>query len=276
MIWGFAFSFQSIGGSSMGAFTFNAIRSLIGFIVVQPVVRIAYGKLRPDRATLCGGIFCGIALTLACNFQQMGLLYTSPGKSGFITASYMILVAIISVIMGKKTEKIILLAVVLGVVGLFFICVPDGESLTVNRGDILTLICALFYAIQILIIDSFGDRIEPVKMCGIQFLVCGILTTVLAFIFDEPNLAAIKGNIGSILYVGILSTGVAYSLQMVGMRELNPSVASLIMSLESVFSVLGEWLILGSTLSNKALIGCGIMFVAIILSQVSTFRKKES
>lgn len=275
-IWGFAFAFQRMGGESMGPYTFNVLRSFIGFLVVQPVVKIAYGKLRPGRDTLVGGILCGITLTLATNLQQLGIMYTTPGKSGFITASYMIMVAFIELLLGRKTAKIILISVLLGVFGLYLICMPENESLTMNKGDILSLCCAFFYAVQILIIDHYGDRVESVKMSAIQFLVCGILTAGIAFWKEAPALSQVKDGLIPLLYVGIMSTGVAYSLEMVGMHELNPSVASLIMSLESVFSVIGEWVIFGSILSGKALFGCAIMFLAIVLSQIDTFGKKKS
>ena len=272
-IWGFAFSFQQMGGEAMGPFTFNACRSLIGSISVLPVIKIAYGKLRPSRDTVTGGILCGLCLTAACNLQQVGILYTSPGKAGFVTASYMILVAVFSLFVGRKTEKIVLLAVLLGVTGLYLICVPDGEDLSINKGDLYCILCAVFFAIQIMIIDHYGDRVESVKMCSIQFLTVGILTTVLAFLFETPTAGQLREGLGALLYVGILSTGVAYSLQMVGMIGINPAVSSLIMSLESVFSVIGEWLILGTTLSGKALSGCAVMFAAILLSQMPAVRE---
>lgn len=269
LLWGISFSFQSIGGKAAGPLTFNAARCFTGVLALLPAVKLMYGSLKPDRDTLKGGIMCGICVAIATNLQQVGIIYTSPGKAGFITAAYMIIVAVISLFTGKMEAKRVLIAVVLGTVGLYFICITEKENLTVNEGDLLCLLCSLFFAVQILIIDSYGDRIQPVKMCAVQFLTAGILTLIPAFIMETPDITSFSGCLLPLLYVGIVSTGAAYSLQMLGMRGTDPSVASLIMSLESVFSVLGEWVILGSTLSNRVLFGCALMFAAITVSQIN-------
>lgn len=273
-IWGFAFAFQSMGGSSMGPYTFNALRSFLGCLVIQPVIKITTGTLKPNRATLRGGILCGIALSVACNLQQVGLMYTSPGKAGFITAVYMVFVAVFGIFSAKKPSKTTLFAIILGVVGLYLICMPDNEELRMNIGDLLCIGCALFYAIQIIIIDRNSEGTDPLKMSAIQFLIAGIVSIILAFIFEKPLEADLAAGLIPLLYVGIMSTGVAYTLQMVGMRGVDPAIASLIMSLESVFSVVGEFVIFGTMLTGKSLIGCGIMFIAILLSQMQPGKEK--
>lgn len=273
-IWGFAFAFQSLGGSSMGPYTFNAARSFLGFLVLQPVIKLTCGSLKPDRATLKGGILCGIALSAACNLQQVGLMYTSPGKAGFITAVYMVLVAVFGLFSKNKPSKATLFAIILGVLGLYLICVPDNEEMRINLGDLLCIGCALFYAIQIIIIDRNSEGTDPLKMSAIQFIIAGFVSMILAFLFEEPLQADLASGLIPLLYVGIMSTGVAYTLQMVGMRGVDPAIASLLMSLESVFSVIGEFVIFGTMLTGKALVGCGIMFAAILLSQLQPGKDK--
>lgn len=274
-IWGFAFAFQRLGGSSMGPYTFNAFRSILGYLVIQPVIKITSGELKPNRATVRGGILCGLALSAACNLQQVGLMYTSPGKAGFITAVYMIFVAVFGLFSKKKPAKATLLAIVLGAIGLYYICMPQGENLSMNLGDILCIGCALFYAVQIIIIDRNSEGTDPLKMSSIQFLIAGAVSLILAFAFEKPMEADIAGGLIPLLYVGIMSTGVAYSLQMVGMRGVDPAVASLLMSLESVFSVVGEFVIFRTMLSGKSLIGCVIMFAAVLLSQMQPGKEHE-
>jgi len=274
-IWGFAFAFQRLGGQAMGPLTMNGLRSIIGVIVLLPILKVLYGSILPDRDTLRCGILCGLVLTAACNLQQAGLLYTSPGKAGFITAAYMIIVAVISLFTKKRPGFAVIAAVILGTIGLFLICVPEGENLSVNRGDLLCIGCAFAYAVQILLIDHYGQRIQPVKMTAVQFLVAGIISAVLALVFENPTPGAVKEGLIPLLYVGIMSTAGAYSFQVVGMQGLNPAVSSLIMSLESVFSVVGEFVIFGTMLSGKALAGCLIMFLAILLSQSELIFKKK-
>ena len=296
-IWGIAFVAQSEGGDAVGAFTFNATRSLIGSLVLIPVIFLL-GKLNPsndaagdpsetsaaarasagnsstpkgnllsrNRTLILGGISCGICLCLASNFQQVGIMYTSVGKAGFITACYIVIVPILGLFMKKKCSPFIWMAVALALVGLYLLCITDGFS--IGKGDILVLICAFLFSLHILVIDYFSPKVDGVKMSCIQFLVCGILTTIPALIFEHPQLSAFKGAWGSILYAGIMSCGVAYTLQIVGQKNMNPTVASLILSLESCISVLAGWIILGQKLSTKEIIGCVVMFCAIVLAQL--------
>lgn len=292
-IWGIAFVAQSEGGDAVGAFTFNATRSLIGSLVLIPVIFLL-GRLNPsdntansqseispaagtsaeskgnlftrNRTLILGGISCGICLCLASNFQQLGIMYTSVGKAGFITACYIVIVPILGLFMKKKCSPFIWMAVVLALVGLYLLCITDGFS--IGKGDILVLICAFLFSLHILVIDYFSPKVDGVKMSCIQFLVCGILTAIPALIFEHPQISAFKGAWGSILYAGIMSCGVAYTLQIVGQKNMNPTVASLILSLESCISVLAGWIILGQKLSTKEIIGCVVMFCAIVLAQL--------
>ena len=285
-IWGIAFVAQSEGGDAVGAFTFNATRSLIGSVVLIPVIFLMNRlNLQNDpevsskdqivqngsffsrnRTLILGGISCGICLCLASNFQQLGIQYTSVGKAGFITACYIVIVPILGLFMKKKCSPFIWIAVVLAVVGLYLLCIKDGFS--IGKGDILVLICAVLFSVHILVIDYFSPKVDGVKMSCIQFLVCGILTAIPALIFEHPQLSAFKGAWGSILYAGVMSCGVAYTLQIVGQKNMNPTVASLILSLESCISVLAGWILLGQNLSGQEILGCVVMFGAIVLAQL--------
>ncbi len=274
IIWGFAFVAQS-EGNVMGPFTFNGIRNLLGTLALIPFIRIFYGNLRLDKDTLIGGICCGLCLFAASNLQQYALLYTSPGKTGFITACYMILVPITGICFGKRLRLRIGIAVVFAALGLYLLCIPKGEGfIDINKGDMLALLCALCYTFHILCIDHFTVKAEGVKMACIQFFCCAVLTLLLAFIFEEPSLPAIRSGLLPLLYAGICSSGVAYSLQIMGQRDVEPSVASMILSLESCFSVIAGFLLLGTALSLRELLGCAVMFVGIIITQLPE-RKEE-
>lgn len=291
-IWGTTFVAQSEGGDAVGAFTFNAVRNLIGSLVLIPVIFLlkllnppatdttsdstpAQGNVfSRNRALILGGISCGICLCLASNFQQVGILYTSVGKAGFITACYIVIVPILGLFMKKKCSPFIWVAVVLALVGLYLLCITDGFS--IGKGDILVLICAFLFSLHILIIDYFSPKVDGVKMSCIQFLVCGLLTAIPALIFEHPHLSDFHGAWGAILYAGIMSCGVAYTLQIVGQKNMNPAVASLILSLESCISVLAGWIILGQNLTRKEILGCMIMFGAIILAQLPQKEKSRN
>ncbi len=274
IIWGFAFVAQS-EGNVMGPFTFNGIRNLLGTLALIPFIRIFYGNLRLDKDTLIGGICCGLCLFAASNLQQYALLYTSPGKTGFITACYMILVPITGICFGKRLRLRIGIAVVFAALGLYLLCIPKGEGFTdINKGDMLALLCALCYTFHILCIDHFTVKAEGVKMACIQFFCCAVLTLLLAFMFEEPSLPAIRSGLLPLLYAGICSSGVAYSLQIMGQRDVEPSVASMILSLESCFSVIAGFLLLGTALSLRELLGCAVMFIGIIITQLPE-RKEE-
>ena len=276
-IWGVAFVAQSVSMDYIGGFTFNAIRNIIGAITLVPVIFI-FSKQDPaadqnpaDRqkarkTLITGGICCGILLCLASNFQQFGIKYTTVGKAGFITACYIVIVPIIGLFLKKKCSPFIWAAVVMALVGLYLLCITDGFS--IGLGDILVLMCAFLFSLHILVIDHFSPKADGVKLSCIQFLVCGILSMIPALILEHPQVSSILSAWLPILYAGIMSCGVAYTLQIVGQKNVNPTVASLILSLESCISVLAGWLLLGQKLSIKELIGCVIMFAAIILAQL--------
>ena len=278
-IWGVAFVAQSVSMDYIGGFTFNAIRNIIGAITLVPVILI-FSKQDPaadqnpaDRqkarkTLITGGICCGILLCLASNFQQFGIKYTTVGKAGFITACYIIIVPIIGIFLKKKCSPFIWIAVLLSLGGLYLLCISPGEGFSIGKGDTLVLICAVVFSFHILTVDHFSPLVDGVKMSCIQFLVCGILSGIPALIFENPNITNILQAWMPILYAGILSCGVAYTLQIVGQKGMNPTVASLIMSLESCISVIAGWLILGQNLSSREIFGCVLMFGAIVLAQL--------
>ena len=289
IIWGIAFVAQSVGMEYVDGFTFNAVRSLIGSIVLVPLILISGHKSSTDTAAteansfvsssdgtvsnirkrkdlIIGGISCGICLCLASNFQQFGIKYTTVGKAGFITACYIVIVPIIGLFLGKKCSKFIWAAVAMALIGLYLLCITDGFS--IGKGDLLVLVCAFLFSIHILVIDHFSPKTDGVKLSCIQFLTCGILSGIPALLFEHPEFSAICRAWMPILYAGIMSCGVAYTLQIIGQKNMNPTVASLILSLESCISVLAGWVLLGQQLSAKEILGCVIMFAAIILAQL--------
>ena len=280
LIWGVAFVAQSVGGDAVGSFTFNGVRSLIGSAVLLPVIYFLDSQKKRElgeekfqaekgdqKTLLTGGICCGIMLCIASNFQQFGISFTTVGKAGFITAMYILIVPVLGLFMKRKVGVKVWAGVVLATIGLYMLCMTS-ERLTLSKGDFLVLICAGFFSLHILIIDHFSPKVDGVRMSCIQFFVCGVISMIGAFLFEAPDLGAILAGWLPILYAGVLSCGVAYTLQIVGQKNMDPTVASLILSLESVFSVLAGWVILHQTLSVRELAGCVLMFLAIILAQL--------
>ncbi|MBO4337008.1 MAG: DMT family transporter [Lachnospiraceae bacterium] len=282
-IWGFAFVAQYTGGDAVGPFSFNCIRSLLGALVLVPVIalldRLGYGMKPRDKEEkkklyLYGGLI-GVVLFLATNMQQLGINYgRSAGKAGFITACYLILVPVIGLFLGKRPGLHIWLAVVLAMSGIYMLSVTGDSG--IEWPDILLLCSAFAFAVQILLIDRFVSDVDGVRMAAVQFLVCGLLSAVPMFLFETGNWTGDGGSFAaftspeallSILYAGIFSCGVAYTLQIVGQKNVQPTLASLMMSFESVFCVLGGWLILKERLSIRQLCGCLIVFIAILLAQ---------
>ena len=285
VIWGVAFVAQSVGMEYVGPFTFNAVRSLIGGIVLIPCIFLL-GKLngegevkllpedKKERKTLLtGGMLCGLFLCAASNMQQFGILYTTVGKAGFITACYIVLVPILGIFLGKKTGAGIWFSVILAVIGLYLLCMTD--SLSFGKGDLFVLGCAVLFAGHILVIDHFTVLVDGVRMSCIQFLVSGLISAVLMFLFENPTMGAIWEAKLPILYAGIMSCGVAYTLQIVGQKDMNPTVASLILSLESCVSVLAGWMLLNQKLTLRELAGCAVMFGAILIAQMPERKKLE-
>ncbi len=277
-IWGTAFVAQSIGMDHLGPYTYTAIRCLMGGIFLAAAAAIRDGRRgvkpsREERKTLWkAGLLIGICLCFATNLQQIGILYSSVGKSGFITAFYIVLVPVLGVFVGRRSRPMIWVCAVLGCAGLYFLF--GGGPFTPEKGDLALAACALFFAVQILLIDRFGVQLDSIRLCSAEMLVCGLLSCVPAVLFETLAPAALVPAAGSLLYAGILSSGVAYTLQIAGQRDLHPAAASLIMSLESVISALAGWAILHQKLSPVELTGCALMFAAVVLVQLPEKRKR--
>ncbi len=252
----------------MGAFTFNAVRTLLGGVVLLPLAWwLNKGKILGDRKMLIkGGVLCGVILFCGSSLQQFGLMYTTVGKAGFITACYIVWVPLISAALGKQSGGKIWLAVILALAGLYLLSINEDSG--VNFGDVLLLIGSVFFSLHILIIDNYSPQVEGVTMSVIQFFVSGALATIGMVLFEEPMVSEIVKGWQPLLYAGIMSSGVAYTLQIIGQKGIKPAVASLILSLESCIAVIAGWLLLGEVLSTKELLGCGLMFIAILLAQM--------
>lgn len=277
-IWGVAFVAQSVGMEYIGPFTFNAVRNAIGGLVLIPCIgflqkmRMGEEKWGPTtnkekKALVAGGVSCGVLLFIASNLQQVGIQYTTVGKAGFITAMYIVIVPLLGIFLKRKAGIKVWCAVAIAVVGLYMLCMIDG-GFSLQKGDLFVLICAVAFSVHILVVDYFAPKVDGVKMSCIQFFVCALLSGICMILFEEPDMTQILQAWVPVLYAGVLSCGVAYTLQIVGQKGMNPTVASLILSLESVVSVIAGWLILQQTLSRRELLGCSLMFVAIVLAQL--------
>lgn len=278
-IWGTAFVAQSVGMDYLEPFTFNGVRSLIGGVALLPCIwllRVMNGKSGNDleadggrgsrRDLAAGGIACGLLLFAASSLQQIGIQYTTAGKAGFITAFYIVLVPVFGIFLRKKIGWKVWLAVVIAVAGLYLLCIKEG--FTIGKGDVLIFLCALVFTMHILTIDYFSPKVDGVRMSCIQFFVCGIVSLPFMFLLEEPEIVSLLAGWKPLLYAGVLSCGVAYTLQIIGQKNVNPAVASLLLSLESCFSVLAGWAVLKESLSLRESIGCVLMFAAIILAQL--------
>ena len=276
LIWGTAFVAQRKGMEYAGPLAFNGVRTLIGSLVLLPVALIFRpAKAANLRKTLLAGLLCGLCLFMATNLQQIGLTSTEAGKAGFITTFYIILVPVLGLFLRKKTGAVTWLAVAVALVGLFFLCVKPGE-VRIAPGDLLVLGCAFFFAVQILVIDFFVQEVDGVLLSRVQFAVDGVLSLAAAFLFEKPDFPALFRGWVPLLYTGILSCGVAYTLQILGQKNLHPTVASLLMSLESAFAVLGGWLILDERLTRRELLGCALMLAAVLLVQLAPAKKEKT
>ncbi len=225
------------------------------------------------KTLIIGGIACGVCLAVASSFQQIGLNYTTVGKAGFITAMYIVAVPILGLFVGKKVRLISWISVGIAVFGLYLLCMT--ENLTLSRGDLLVLICAFCFALHILCIDHFSPKVDGVRMSCIQFFTCGILCGIPALIFESPDIRSILAAWLPILYAGALSSAAGYTLQIIAQKNTEPVIASLLMSLESVFSVLAGWVLLHQKLSTREMLGCFVIFAAIILTQLPSPKTAE-
>ena len=270
IIWGFAFVAQSVGGSSVGAFTFNGARYLLGSLVLIPLILVfkKTGKIRKvfSHANITGGIACGLCLFLASSFQQFGVLMSTVSKASFITALYVVLVPVLRMFGGKKTGIRLWIAVVISVAGLYLLCFSNGIE-AVGTGDLVLLAGAALFSGHILTIDHFSPVTDGIVVSSIQFFVAGVFSCICMLVVEEPRAEALLNAWVPIVYAGAMSCGVAYTLQVVFQKDVDPTAASLIMSLESVFGAVGGWLILGERLAPRELAGCALMMAAILMSQ---------
>ena len=278
-IWGTAFVAQDLCADSIGAFAFNATRYFIAVLALLVVILIS-DKLKKNKPTLTaqekkaankqlwlGGLCCGAALAIASNFQQAGLVAgTDAGKAGFITALYVVLVPVFGLFFKRKVSLPTWIAVVLSVVALYLLCIKGDFSLA--PGDLLVLVCAVCFAVHILVIDHFTAYCDGVKLSCLQFLFAGIISTICMFIFEDVDFAAILSCALPLLYVGIFSCGVGYTLQILAQKDSNPTVVTILLSLESVFAGLAGAIILKQQMTVREYIGCAIMFAAVILAQI--------
>lgn len=294
LIWGSSFVAQKSGMEFIGPLTFSGMRTLIGGLVLIPSIKLldrfktikaSAGEnlsdekkpedTKNERKTLIkGGILCGIILMAAGNLQQIGLIYTNAGKAGFITALYVIIVPFLGLFLKKKIRPVIWIYVIASAAGLYLLCIPaEGGLGHLNKGDILIFFCAILFAVHIMIIDHFSPKVDGVKMSCIQFFVAGTLSFIFIWIdplfgFALPTINTLAAAWLPILYAGVLSCGVAYTLQIVAQADADPAIASMILCLESVFAVLTGMIILGETMSMREITGCVIMFAAIIAAQL--------
>ncbi|MBR0481644.1 MAG: DMT family transporter [Firmicutes bacterium] len=275
-IWGIAFAFQRSGMEYIGPITFMAARCFLAVIFLAVLCMAVYGPSKAfkfNRATLAGGLGCGVLMTVANNLQQMGMVYTEAGKAGFITAMYILIVPILNVLIFRRKEPVkTWIAVLLGILGLYLLCASGTAS--IDKGDILVFGCAVFFSGHILCSDRFAAKAEIIKMSFLQFLVSFVLSTVTALLTEDVSFAAIWDGRIAVAYCGILSAGVGYTLQIFGQKSVKPAAASLIMSFESVFAVIGGWLLLHETLSARELLGCAVMFAAIVLVQLQPAKRE--
>ena len=273
LIWGSAFVAQSEGMDHVGPMTFICIRFIIGGLFLIPIISIFDSRKKKeditpwsDKSLIKGGVICGVFLFLAASLQQIGIKYTAVGKAGFITAFYIVLVPIFSLFLKKKPGKYIWVSVVIAVAGLYLLCIEPGSGFDLKAADLLLFACAVLFSFQIMAADKYAPMVDPLKLASIEFLVTGVLGIV-PMILEKPILSDIAGAWLPLGYAAFFSSGIAYTLQMVAQSRVKPAVASLLMSLESVFSVIFGFIILHEVLTVRQGVGCIIMFVAIVIAQ---------
>ncbi|MBR5314152.1 MAG: DMT family transporter [Clostridia bacterium] len=280
LVWGAAMSFQVEGMDHVGPVTLQAVRFLLGGTVLLPAVFIL-GKKDPgadkesykSSGVLVGGAICGVFLMIACTLQQLGLQFTTAGKAGFLTSLYIIIIPILGIFLKKKISLGIWGSVALAMLGMYLLCMK--ESLVLSRGDTLVFISAIVFSFQIMAVAKYASVYNALKLSCIQFYVCGILSAIVMFIFETPDITSILNAWVPILYLGAASCGIGYTFQTIAQKDLQPAIASIIMSLESVFAALFGWILLGQKMSVREILGCVIMFAAIILAQIFDTPEKE-
>ncbi len=283
IIWGISFVSQSVGMEYIEPNTFNGIRTWLGCAVLIPFIlirergksiQVKQEEKKNRKTLLLGGVVCGCLLCIASTLQTYGLQDTTAGKSGFITAMYMIIVPFLGLLFRKKPTVIAVISVFIALGGLSLLCLTGGDAKEINIGDILTLVCAFVFAFHILAIDHFSPKVDGVKLSCLQFFVSGAINIVLMFILENPQINLILQCYTAILYSGLMSCGVAYTLQIIGQKYTDPTSASILMSLESVFAVLAGVVLLQERMSVWEIIGCVLMFAAILLVQMPAKRKQ--
>ncbi len=284
VIWGFAFVAQREGMETMGPFLFNGVRFLIGVIALTPVVWFLSKKPQPEHKTIVStkklmiaGTMAGLLLFIAISFQQVGLQYTTAGKAGFITGLYVFFVPLIGLFFGQKTGSGTWLGATIALYGLYLLSIK--EDFSIAEGDLLQLVCAIFFAAHVLYIGYFAKRMDPLKLSLVQYVVTGVLSLVIAIAIELITWDMIKQTAIPLLYAGVMSTGIAYTLQVVAQQHAHSSHAAIILSLEGAFAVLGGWLLLDEHLTTRGLVGCGLMLAGMFLSQLlpkldTVYRKK--
>jgi drug/metabolite transporter (DMT)-like permease len=272
-IWGLGFVAQRLGMDHMGPYTFNGLRFLLGALSLLPLLwwlksrqPIQQNGEDNPRLLLIGGSLAGVVLFCAASLQQVGLLYTTAAKAGFITGLYIILVPVIGLLLHHKTGANTWVGALIAMVGLYVLSVT--EDFTIGYGDLLQVIGALFWAIHLLVLDHYSNRVAPIRLAGVQFVVCGLLSLGTAFAIETPTLDGAIAGWQALLYAGLVSVGVGYTLQVVGQRGAHPAHAAIILSLETVFAAIGGVLLLGEILDERAVIGCVLMLTGMLLSQV--------
>ena len=271
-----AFVAQRVGADFVGSFTFTGVRFLLGAVTLTPVIFILErdpGSDSERKITILAGIGAGLLVFFGASLQQFGVFFTgSAGRSGFITGLYTVLVPIIGIFLGRSTSALTWVGAFSAIFGFYLLSAPSWGSIAI--GDVLLLICAFFWAWHILFVDKFASRIKPIRFSVTQFTTCGIVSIICAFIFEEVTVSGLTAGIAPILYSGILSVGIAYTLQIVAQKGVEPTKAAIIFSLETLFSVIGGALLLGETMNVRGYIGCLFIFAGIIASQI-TIKKKR-
>ncbi|EQB2604811.1 DMT family transporter [Aeromonas salmonicida] len=270
-IWGLGFVAQRLGMDHMGPYTFNGLRFLLGAASLLPLLwwlksRQPAGQSDDRRLLLTGGLLAGAVLFSAASLQQVGLLYTTAAKAGFITGLYIILVPVIGLALRHKTGTNTWVGALIAMAGLYYLSVT--EDFTIGYGDLLQVAGALFWAIHLLVLDHYSSRVAPIRLAGVQFLVCGLLSLAVAFSIEMPTVSGAVAGWQALLYAGLVSVGVGYTLQVVGQRGAHPAHAAIILSLETVFAAIGGVLLLGEILDERAIVGCALMLAGMLISQV--------
>ena len=281
-IWGSAFVAQRVGMEHIGPFTFNAVRMLVAGVALSVVVLIfkKTNKVNTEpgtyskKALYLGGFFCGSILFIASSFQQTGLMFTIAGKAGFITTLYIIFVPLLGLFLKKRIGAKIWVSVFLGLAGLFFLSFV--ENMQLNLGDVLMLFCAIGYAVHIILVDRYAARADSVKLSCLQFFVAALFSCIVMFVFESPSVTYILMSWLPILYVGVLSGALGFTLQIIAQKDTSPAVAALLMSFEAVFAAFTGFVILNEVLTPRELVGCFLMFLAVMLAQMPSLKKNPN